>query len=98
MVGEPACAATPGTTPRPCRGAGVGQPRTVRDPGIGAQPRRVSATADVILAAGPTIVAVVAIGGGIWQQKRAFSHEREMAELDATRAVLDEAAVALHDA
>jgi len=55
----------------------------------------VSATTDVILAAGPTVVAVVAIGANVWQQKRGFSHERELSDLAAVRSVLDDAALAL---
>lgn len=53
---------------------------------------------NVILAAGPTVVAVVAIGSAYRQQKRSFGHEREMVDLAAVRAVLDDAAVLLHRA
>ena len=58
----------------------------------------VSATTDVILAAGPTVVALAAIGSAVWQQKRGFSHDREMDDLSDTRRLFDDAAVALHDA
>jgi hypothetical protein len=58
----------------------------------------VADTTDVILAAGPTVVALAAIGSAVWQQRRGFSHERALADLDAARAVLDDAAVALQDA
>ena len=60
--------------------------------------RRVADTADVILAAGPTVVALAAIGSAVWQQQRGFTHSRALADLDAARAVLDDAAVALQDA
>jgi predicted NUDIX family NTP pyrophosphohydrolase len=53
---------------------------------------------DVILAAGPTVVAIAAIGSAVWQQQRGFTHSRALADLDAARAVLDDAAVALQDA
>lgn len=55
-------------------------------------------TTDVILAAGPTVVALAAIGSAVWQQQRGFTHSRALADLDAARAVLDDAAVALQDA
>jgi hypothetical protein len=58
----------------------------------------VSATTDVILAAGPTVVALAAIGAGAWQQKRGFSHEREVRDTDHVRGLLDDAAIALHRA
>jgi hypothetical protein len=58
----------------------------------------VSATTDAILAAGPTAVALATIGAAIWQQRRGFRHERTMVDLEAIRALLGEAAVALHDA
>jgi hypothetical protein len=65
-------------------------------------PRRtladVSATTDVILAAGPTVVALAAIGSGAWQQKRGFSHERVVRDIDHVRGLLDDAAMALHRA
>ncbi len=57
-----------------------------------------SATTNVILAAGPTVVALAAIGSAVWQQKRGFSHERELSDLADVRAMLDDAAVALHEA
>jgi hypothetical protein len=56
----------------------------------------VSAT-EVILAAGPTVVALAAIGSAVWQQKRSFAHERELNDLAAVRSLLDDARVALHD-
>jgi hypothetical protein len=58
----------------------------------------VADTTDVILAAGPTVVALAAIGSAVWQQQRGFTHSRALADLDAARAVLDDAAVALQDA
>ena len=54
-----------------------------------------STTTDVILAAGPTVVALAAIGAGIWQQRRGLKHSRELTDLSAVRSVLDEAALAL---
>jgi hypothetical protein len=56
----------------------------------------VSAT-DVVLAAGPTTVALATIGAEIWRQRRGFRHERTIVDLEATRALLDDAAMALHD-
>jgi hypothetical protein len=58
----------------------------------------VSTTTDVILAAGPTVVAVVAIGSGVWHQRRGLAHERTMGDLADVRELLDAAAVALHEA
>jgi hypothetical protein len=58
----------------------------------------VSATTDVILAAGPIVVALAAIGVGAWRQKRGFSHEREVRDIDHVRGLLDDAAIALHGA
>jgi hypothetical protein len=55
-------------------------------------------TTDVILAAGPTVVAVVAIAAAVWQQWRGFDYARKMADLADTRKVVDDAAVALYDA
>lgn len=55
----------------------------------------VSTTADVILASGPIVVALAAIGAAVWQQRRGFGHEREMADLADTRSLFDEAVVAL---
>jgi hypothetical protein len=57
-----------------------------------------STTSDVILALGPTIVAVVALGVAAWQHWRGLAHARQLADLADTRALFDEAAVALHDA
>jgi hypothetical protein len=53
---------------------------------------------NVILAAGPTVVALAAIGSAVWQQKRSFVHDREMTDLADTRRLFDDAAAALHDA
>ena len=58
----------------------------------------VSATTDVILAAGPTVVERAAIGSAVWQQKRGFSHDREVRDTDHVRGLLDDAAIALHRA
>jgi hypothetical protein len=58
----------------------------------------VSETTDVILAAGPIVVAIVAIGAAAWQQKRGFAHARTMADLDDVRALFDQAAVTLAQA
>jgi hypothetical protein len=58
----------------------------------------VSAATDVVLAAGPSVVALAAIGSAVWQQGRGFGHERKMADLEAVRRLLDDAAIALHDA
>jgi hypothetical protein len=55
-------------------------------------------TTDVILAAGPTVVALAAIGSALWQQRRSFTHDRALADLGAARALLDDAAVALSHA
>jgi len=60
--------------------------------------KTLSSTTDVTLAAGPTVVALAAIGFAFYQQGRGFRHEREMADLDAVRRVLDDAATALHEA
>ena len=57
-----------------------------------------SSATDIILAAGPSVVALAAIGSAVWQQRRGFRHDREMADLEAVRRVLDDAAIALHEA
>jgi hypothetical protein len=57
-----------------------------------------SETVNVILAASASAVALVALGSAVWQQKRGFAHEREMADLADIRRLFDDAAVALHDA
>jgi hypothetical protein len=58
----------------------------------------VSTATNVILAAGPTVVAIGAIGSTVWQQRRSFRHEREMADLADIRKLFDEIAVALEEA
>jgi hypothetical protein len=58
----------------------------------------VSEISDVILAAGPSVVAMAAIGSAVWKQRRGFRHARSMADLENVRELLDEAAVALHRA
>jgi hypothetical protein len=58
----------------------------------------VSDAADVVLAAGPSVVAVAALGFAAWQQTRGFRHEREIADLADVRSVIDDATVALHEA
>jgi hypothetical protein len=55
----------------------------------------VSTTTDVILGAGPTVVALAAIGSSVWQQRRGLAHERKLADLAAVRSVLDDAALGL---
>lgn len=60
-------------------------------------PSWVSATT-IILAAGPTAVGLGALGFRSWEQRRGFKHERAMTDLGDLRALLDDAAVALHDA
>lgn len=57
-----------------------------------------STTSDVVLALGPSIVAVVALSLAAWQHWRGLVHARQLADLADTRAVFDDAAVALHDA
>jgi hypothetical protein len=68
-----------------------------------------SNTADVILAVGPSIVALAALGGAAWQQSRTFRHTREITELGFrhqreeadladVRAIIDDATVTLHRA
>jgi hypothetical protein len=57
-----------------------------------------STTTDVILALGPSVVAVVALCLAAWQHWRGLTHARKLADLADTRAVFDDAAVALHDA
>jgi hypothetical protein len=44
-----------------------------------------SATSDAILAIGPSVVALAAIGATTWQQRRGFQHQREMADLSDLR-------------
>jgi hypothetical protein len=58
----------------------------------------VSVTANVILAAGPSVVALAALGSTAWQQRRGLQHAREMTDLALVREMLDEAAKALHRA
>lgn len=55
-------------------------------------------TQDVLLAAGPSVVALVALLFAFWQQLRGFGHEREMHDLADVRALLDAATAALMDA
>ncbi len=55
-------------------------------------------TTDAILTAGPSLVALAAIGFAVWQQHRGFVHTRVLADLADTRGVFDEAAMALHRA
>jgi hypothetical protein len=55
-------------------------------------------TTDVILALGPSVVAVLALSLAAWQHWRGLAHARKLADLADTRAVFDDAAVALHDA
>jgi hypothetical protein len=43
-------------------------------------------------------VALASIGANVWQQRRAFSHERQMVDLGDTRALFDDAAKSLSDA
>ena len=57
-----------------------------------------SATTDAILAAGPTAVALAAIYATTWEHRRGREHEREMRDLADTRALMDDATVALYDA
>lgn len=57
----------------------------------------VSATTDVILAAGPSLVALAAIGANVWQQRRGFGHKCEMRDLADTRDLLDQASAALSE-
>lgn len=52
-------------------------------------------TTDVILAAGPTVVALAALASAAWQQWRGFRHEREMTDLRDARELFDEAVLAL---
>jgi hypothetical protein len=73
----------------------VAGPASVRS---SAQAPCVSNWTDVAVAAGPSVVAVVAILAAFRQQRRALVHQRELADLSNTRAVFDDAAVALHDA
>jgi hypothetical protein len=58
----------------------------------------VSDAVEVILAAGPSVVALAALGLVVWQQRRGVDHGRELADLADARAVLDDAAQALRDA
>jgi hypothetical protein len=53
---------------------------------------------DVAIAAGPSVVAVVAIGAGFREQRRALAHERVLADVADARRVFDDAAVDLHRA
>jgi hypothetical protein len=55
-------------------------------------------TRDVILAAGPSIVALAALWLALWQQLRGFRHERQMHDLADLRALLDAATAAVMDA
>jgi hypothetical protein len=57
-----------------------------------------SATVNVILAAGPSLVALAALGSTLRQQNRGFRHQREMSDLTVVRELLDDAAIALHRA
>lgn len=50
------------------------------------------AATDVILAAGPSVVAVAAIGSALWQHRRRIDHERTLHDVDELRGLLDEAA------
>ena len=52
----------------------------------------------MILALGPTVVAVLALCIAAWQHWRGLTHARRLADLADTRAVFDGSAVALHDA
>lgn len=55
-------------------------------------------TRDVILAAGPSVVARAALLCAFWQQLRDFAHERGMRDLADVRALLDSPTAALTDA
>jgi hypothetical protein len=58
----------------------------------------VSEAVEVILAAGPSVVALAALGLVVWQQRRGVDQARELADLADARALLDDAARALRDA
>jgi hypothetical protein len=60
--------------------------------------RSSTTTNDVILALGPSVVAVLALSLAAWQHWRGLVHGRQLADLGDTRGVFDDAAVALHDA
>ncbi len=51
--------------------------------------------ADVIVAAGPSIVAIAAVAATVWQQQRRFAHERSLHDVDELRDILDDAADAI---
>ena len=55
-------------------------------------------TRDLILAAGPTVVALAALLSAFVQQLRGFGHEREMHDLADVRQLLDAATAALTNA
>jgi len=98
MGGQHARAETDRLAPRPCHATRVTKPRAIRDPSVGARSRALSTTSDVILAAGPTVVALAAIGSAVSQQRRGFRHERALSDLADARSLFDDAAVALQDA